>query len=68
MIAIGEKTGELESMLNNISDAYDTQVDNAMSGLTSLLEPIMIVLLGVIVAFIVVSIMLPILDMNSFTS
>jgi general secretion pathway protein F len=65
MIAIGEKTGELESMLSQVSEAYDFQVDNAVSGLTSVLEPLMIILMGVIIGFIVLAILVPIFQMSN---
>ncbi|MBN1946131.1 MAG: type II secretion system inner membrane protein GspF [Bradymonadales bacterium] len=61
MIAIGERTGRLESMLESVSDAYNRQVANRMRALTSLLEPLMIVLMGLIVAFIVFAILVPIM-------
>ncbi|MDO8461731.1 MAG: type II secretion system inner membrane protein GspF [Deltaproteobacteria bacterium] len=64
MISIGEKTGGLETMLIRIADTYDGQVDNTVSTLTTLLEPIMILMMGGIVSFIVMSILLPILQMN----
>jgi general secretion pathway protein F len=64
MIAIGEKSGELESMLQNIANAYDQQVETRINTMTSLLEPIMIVAMGGVVAFVVFSILLPILKMN----
>ena len=64
MIAIGEKTGELEPMLSKVSDAYDQQVENILSAFTSLLEPILIVVLGGIVATVAVAIMLPMLNMT----
>ena len=44
MINIGEKTGDLENMLTQVSDSYDFQVENAVDGITSLLEPVMIML------------------------
>lgn len=66
MIAIGERTGELEAMLGKVSDSYENQVDAAITALTSLLEPVMILMMGGIVAFIAVSILLPMLQLNSF--
>ena len=60
MIDIGEETGRLSDMLTKISDFYDTEVDSAIKGLTSLIEPIMIVGLGILVGFIAISLMSPI--------
>jgi general secretion pathway protein F len=65
MVAIGEKSGELEEMLGNVASAYDNQVETKIAALTSLLEPIMIVVMGVAVAFIVFSILMPILQINT---
>jgi general secretion pathway protein F len=65
MVAIGEKSGQLEEMLTNVANAYDAQVETRISALTSLLEPIMIVVMGVAVAFIVFSILMPILQVNT---
>ena len=65
MIAIGEKSGELEEMLGNVANAYDSQVETKVAALTSLLEPIMIVVMGVAVAFIVFSILMPSLQINT---
>lgn len=64
MIAIGEKTGELETMLEKVANTYDDQVNTKVSTLTTLLEPLMIVVMGGIVAAIVLSILLPILKLN----
>jgi type IV pilus assembly protein PilC len=63
MIAVGEQTGGLDEMLSKIADFYDEEVDAAVGGLLSLLEPIMIVFLGVIVGGMVVAMYLPIFDM-----
>lgn len=68
MIAIGEKTGELETMLTRVADSYDQQVDNMVGTLTTLLEPIMILVMGGVVGFIVMSILLPILQLNQLGS
>ncbi len=65
MIAVGEQTGELEEMLVKIADTYDLQIETSVSALTSLLEPIMIVIMGVVVGFIVFAILLPIFDLTS---
>ena len=64
MITIGEKTGEVEEMLDNVAGAYELQVDSKVSRMTTLLEPMMIVVLGVIVAAIVFAVLLPMLNMN----
>jgi len=64
MIAIGEKTGEMEKMLERIADTYDNEVDNTLSTLTTLLEPIMIIVMAGVVSFIVMSILLPIMKLN----
>ena len=63
MISVGEQTGGLDEMLSKIADFYDEQVDTAVSNLLSLLEPIMIVFLGVVVGGMVVAMYLPIFDM-----
>jgi type IV pilus assembly protein PilC len=63
MIAVGEQTGGLDEMLSKIADFYDEEVDAAVSNLLSLLEPIMIVFLGVVVGGMVVAMYLPIFDM-----
>lgn len=64
MIAIGEKTGQLEGMLKNVADAYDSEVDARVTTLTSVLEPVMIAGMGVMVAFLVFAILMPMLKMN----
>jgi type IV pilus assembly protein PilC len=61
MIEVGEETGTLPAMLARIADLYDEEVDNAVTGLTSLLEPVMIVLMAVIVGTIVIALFLPII-------
>jgi type IV pilus assembly protein PilC len=63
MISVGEQTGGLDEMLSKIADFYDDEVDAAVSGLLSLLEPIMIVFLGVVVGGMIVAMYLPIFDM-----
>jgi type IV pilus assembly protein PilC len=63
MIAVGEQTGGLDEMLTKIADFYDEEVDVAVSSLLSLMEPVMIVILGVIVGGMVVAMYLPIFDM-----
>jgi type IV pilus assembly protein PilC len=63
MIAVGEQTGGLDEMLSKIADFYDEEVDAAVSGLLAMMEPVMIVFLGVVVGGMVVSMYLPIFDM-----
>jgi general secretion pathway protein F len=65
MINIGEKTGELENMLLQVSDAYDFQVKTAIEGLTSLLEPLMIIVMGCVIGIIVFAIMIPMFQLSS---
>ena len=64
MIAIGERTGRLEDMLASVSEAYNKLIDNRLRAMTSLLEPLMIVIMGVVVAFIVFAILVPILKIG----
>ncbi len=65
MIAVGEKTGELEAMLKKISDFYDSEVRAKVDGLTSLIEPVLIGLMGIVVGSIIVALFLPILQLSS---
>ena len=65
MIDVGEETGQLPEMLLKIAEVYDDEVDNAVAGLTSLLEPIMIVFLAVIVGTIVIALFLPLISIIS---
>lgn len=66
MIAIGEKSGQLEEMLENVANAYEAQVSAKLNTLTSLLEPLMIVIMGGVVGAITFSILSPLLQMNQF--
>ncbi len=68
MIAVGERTGQLEPMLENVAASYDVETDMKIARLTTLLEPVMILLMGGSVAFVVFSILLPILQMNEFVT
>jgi type IV pilus assembly protein PilC len=63
MIAVGESTGALDAMLGKIADFYEDEVDQAVASLTALLEPMMMVFLGVLIGFIVVAMYLPIFTM-----
>ncbi len=65
MVSIGERSGELENMLVNVSESYENQVDTRVNALTSILEPIMIVGMGIIVAFLVAAILLPMMQLTS---
>jgi len=64
MIKLGEKSGELEPMLKIVSENYEDQVNTKLSGLTSVLEPIMMVGMGVVVAFILFSVVVPMMELN----
>lgn len=66
MIAVGERSGQLEQMLENVSRAYDSQVETRVQALTSLLEPLMIVFMGGGVGFIAFAILMPLIQMNEF--
>ncbi len=68
MVQVGEQSGGLEAMLNKVADIYEGEAEAAVLGLTALLEPVMILVMGVMVGFIVLSIMLPILEMNQLVS
>ena len=65
MIAIGEKSGQMEKMLLKISEFYDDQVDAAVEGLTSIIEPLIIGVLGVVIGFIVIALFLPIMNITA---
>jgi general secretion pathway protein F len=64
MISVGEQSGKLETMLNKAADSYERDVEAQIMAMTSMLEPIMILVMGLVVGFIVVSILLPIFEMN----
>lgn len=63
MVAVGERTGALDSMLSKVADFYDTEVEYAVSGLTSVLEPALIMVMGGIVGFVVISFYLPLFNL-----
>ncbi|NUP04550.1 MAG: type II secretion system F family protein [Polyangiaceae bacterium] len=63
MVAVGEQTGALDTMLNKIADFYEEEVDVAVAALTSLLEPILMVVIGSIVGVVLISMYLPIFDL-----
>ena len=64
MISVGEQSGELEKMLNKIADIYEQEVESQITTMTSMLEPVMILVMAVIVGFIAFSVLLPILEMS----
>ncbi|HEB73448.1 MAG TPA: type II secretion system F family protein [Nitrospirae bacterium] len=64
MIEVGEQTGALDAMMNKIADFYDEEVDTAVEGLTSLLEPALMVFLGIVVGFVVVAMYMPIFKLG----
>jgi len=65
MVSVGEQSGELEKMLSKIADFYDEQVDTAVSGLTSMIEPLIIAFLGIVIGSIVICMFLPIFKITS---
>jgi general secretion pathway protein F len=65
MIKLGEKAGELEPMLQIVSENYEDQVNAKLSGLTSILEPIMMIGMGIVVAFILFSVVVPLMELNT---
>ncbi len=64
MVGVGEQSGQLESMLDKVAKTYEREVETAILGMTSLIEPIMITTMGAAVGFVVLSILLPIFEMN----
>ncbi len=62
MIGVGEKTGGLDDMLNKIADFYDEEVNDAVAALTSIIEPIIIVVMGVVIGGLLVAMYLPMFD------
>ena len=64
MISVGEETGGLDNMLNRIADFYDQEVDTAVKGLTSMIEPIIIIVLGVVVGTIVIAMFMPMFSLG----
>ena len=68
MISVGERPGALEKMLGKIADFYESEVDAAITGLTSLIEPLVISVLGVVIGGIVVALFLPIFQISTLVS
>jgi general secretion pathway protein F len=67
MVAVGEKAGQLEQMLGRVAETYESEIDIKLSRFTALLEPLMIVVMGGTVAFIVFSILQPIMDLGQLS-
>ncbi len=65
MVSVGEKSGSLEEMLMKAAESYEGDVETTVAGLTSVIEPLMIVIMGVLVGFVVLSILLPMLEMST---
>jgi type IV pilus assembly protein PilC len=63
MVAVGEETGAIDQMLEKVAEAYEREVEDMVDGLTSLLEPLLIVCLGVLVGGIVIALYLPLFDL-----
>lgn len=68
MIAVGEETGSLDNMLFKIADFYDQEVDAAVKGLTSMIEPLVMVFMGVVIGFIVIAMFVPMFQMGEIAS
>jgi type IV pilus assembly protein PilC len=64
MISVGEETGSLDTMLIKIADFYDTEVDTAVKGLTSMMEPLIVVIMGLIIGSIVIAMFMPMFEMG----
>jgi general secretion pathway protein F len=67
MVAVGEEAGKLEEMLERVAITYETEVDTKLGRFTALLEPLMLVVMGGAVAFIVFSILQPIMDLGQIS-
>jgi len=64
MIAAGERSGEVELVLGKIADAYESELESLLTGMLALLEPVLILVMGVLVGFIVLAILLPIFELS----
>ena len=64
MVDVGEETGSLDAMLNKVADIYDDEVDMAVEGLLSMMEPAIILFLGVVIGFIVIALYMPIFSLG----
>jgi type IV pilus assembly protein PilC len=68
MLQAGEKTGKVDEMMQNIADYYDDEIETMLAGLTSLLEPLLIVFLGVVIGGLVLCMFLPIFKMSEIVN
>ena len=68
MLSAGEKTGKVDEMLAKIAEFYDDEVDTTLAGLTSLIEPLLIVFLGVVIGGIVLCMFMPIFKMHEIVA
>jgi type IV pilus assembly protein PilC len=68
MISVGEETGNLDIMLTKIADFYDQEVEVAIKGLTSMIEPLVIVVMGIVIGGIVIAMFLPIFELGQLAS
>jgi type IV pilus assembly protein PilC len=64
MIAVGEETGDVDQILTRLASSYDIEIQNTVRQLISLLEPIIILVMGVVVGSVIISMLLPIFDLN----
>jgi len=68
MVAIGENTGALDSMLKRVGDFYEDEVDNSVANLTALMEPVIMIVLGIVLGGLVISMYLPIFQLGSLVN
>lgn len=64
MVGVGEETGDLEGVLTTVANSYDVEVDAALKSMVSLLEPVIIVTVGAVIAFIILAMLLPVFQIN----
>jgi type IV pilus assembly protein PilC len=65
MIEVGESSGDLPQMLEDVADFYEQEVENKLTDLTTMIEPVLMLIMGVVIAFIVVALYLPIFEMGA---
>jgi type IV pilus assembly protein PilC len=68
MIGVGEETGSLDTMLLKIADFYDEEVDTAVKGLTSMIEPLVMIFMGIVIGFIVIAMFMPMFELGELAS